>query len=112
MKESSQSQSASSSGVGRSEMDPAVVSGDSLSLPSQDTSVHSRDVPKIKPYVRKRPRDSSDDVTNSILGGDEEVGRGDNLKQWTTEQLGTNMHLDSEAAVVEVKPYVRKRKKN
>lgn len=70
---------------------------------STELSVASA-VPKIRPYSRKRGRDSNDDLTHtnaSSSGVSEDSGV---LSQ------AQSISEDSDSSTIEVKPYVRKRK--
>ena len=82
--------------------------GSSLSRPQELSSISS--TPQIKPYTRKRPRDTSNEIfsesskvfvpSSSSTEGDSSVGG---------EEMGA-MSSKSVTVSLEVKPYIRKRK--
>ena len=99
LKEKNRSKTAPTVNAGPSTRSSASVG--SSSSPGERTSEPS--LPQIKPYIRKRPRDSINETLSNISalrsseaeGGEREVAAVD---------------LDSVTVSFEVKPYVRKRK--
>lgn len=111
MKESHQANPSPTTDAGPSGTSLTAV-GDISSQPANIASIVTSGMPKIKPYVRKRPRESSaetifersGDITNlESGGGNVGTGVGVSLRHRSTE-------VSLETVEIEVKPYVRKRK--
>lgn len=99
---------------------PSTSYGQTMSSASAGSSLSPQEptpepsIPQIKPYVRKRPRDASNDIlsesskvpilSSSLSSLVEGEGSGTGLKEVAA------MDLDSATVSLEVKPYVRKRK--
>ena len=112
MKESNQANSAPTTDAGPSGTN-LTATRDISSQPSNIASNVTSGTPKIKPYVRKRPRDSSAETISERSGNiaNSESGGGGNVD---TGIIGSSLRhhteVNSETVEIEVKPYVRKRK--
>ena len=111
MKESNQANSAPTTDAGPSGTSLTAtrdISSQLSNIPSNVTS----GTPKIKPYVRKRPRDSSAETVSERSGNiaNSESGGGGNVDTGIGSSLRHYTEVSSETVEIEVKPYVRKRK--
>ena len=70
---------------------------------SMDVSSVASAVPKMKPYVRKRPCESSTELTSSSTDCVD-------ISRDVMHPPRENSSVDSETSLIHVKPYVRKRK--
>ena len=87
--------------AGPSTRNSAIVG--SSSSPGELASDHT--LPQIKPYTRKRPRDSTDKTVSALRSGLSSEAEADD-----GDRGAVTVDLDSAAVSFEVKPYVRKRK--
>ena len=101
LKESAQSKTTPSVKAGTSSQN--LAKGESSSL----TEMYS--LPQIKPYVRKRPRDTSEETSSEQFdtSSSSALGRAESP---ATSTLRQSSSVDPDITSFEIKPYVRKRK--